>query len=174
MRVIASHNGLNAALRAYDLLRQGRSPLEACVEGVSLVEDDPDEHSVGYGGIPNEDGVVELDAAVMDGRTRRGAGVAGLRNVRYPSRVAKLLMEQTGRVLVVGDGALAFARATALPRRIFSARKPGASGCIGSGRTATPTTGDRRRRPSMPMCKSGSIDIIVRRTCRGLPEIWAR
>jgi N4-(beta-N-acetylglucosaminyl)-L-asparaginase len=111
MKVIASHNGLNAALRAYELLRQGHSPLDACVEGVTLVEDDPEEHSVGYSGIPNEDGIVELDAAVMDGRTRRGAGVAGLRNVRYPSRVAKLLMEQTGRVLVVGDGALAFARA---------------------------------------------------------------
>jgi len=115
MKVIASHNGLNAAARAYELLQQGMSPLDACVEGVTLVEDDPEEHSVGYGGVPNEDGVVELDAAVMDGRTRRGAGVAGLRNVRHPSRVARLLLEQTGRVLVVGEGALAFARANGFP-----------------------------------------------------------
>ena len=115
MKVIASHNGLNAAARAYELLQQGMSPLDAVVEGVTLVEDDPEEQSVGYGGVPNEDGVVELDAAVMDGRTRRGAGVAGLRNVRYPSRVARLLMQQTGRVLVVGEGALAFARANGFP-----------------------------------------------------------
>ena len=78
---------------------------------MTLVEDDPAEHSVGYGGIPNEDGVVELDAAVMDGRTRRGAGVAGLRNVRHPAQVARLLLEQSHRVLLVGEGALQFARA---------------------------------------------------------------
>jgi N4-(beta-N-acetylglucosaminyl)-L-asparaginase len=111
MQVIASHNGLTAAARAYELLERGQSPLDACVEGISLVEDDPNETSVGYGGIPNEDGVVELDAGVMDGRTHRGAGIAALRNVRHPTQVARRLMEQTNRVLLVGDGALAFARA---------------------------------------------------------------
>lgn len=111
MKIIASHNGLAAAARARELLLAGAAPLDACVEGVTLVEDDPDEHSVGYGGIPNEDGVVELDAGVMDGRTHRGAGVAALRGIRHPSRVARLLMHQTSRVLLVGDGALAFARA---------------------------------------------------------------
>jgi N4-(beta-N-acetylglucosaminyl)-L-asparaginase len=111
MKVIGSHNGLAAVQRAYELLAQGMPPLEACARGVTLVEDDPAETSVGYGGIPNEDGVVELDAAVMDGRTHRGAGVAALRNVRHPSLVAMKLMEQTSRVLVVGEGALAFARA---------------------------------------------------------------
>lgn len=111
MKVIASHNGLAAAAKVRELLLAGVPPLEACVEGVTLVEDDPEEHSVGYGGIPNEEGIVELDAGVMDGRTGRGAGVAALRNVRHPSRVAKLLMEQTNRVLLVGDGALKFARA---------------------------------------------------------------
>jgi len=110
MKAIASHNGLAAAVRARELLLAGRGPLEACVEGVTLVEDDPLEHSVGYGGIPNADGVVELDAGVMDGRTGRGAGVAALRNVRHPSRVARLVLEHTGRVLLVGEGALAFAR----------------------------------------------------------------
>lgn len=111
MKVIGSHNGLAAVRRAYELLASGTLPLDACVEGVSLVEDDPDETSVGYGGIPNEEGMVELDAAVMDGRTHRGAGVAALRSVRHPSRVARRLMEQTSRVLVVGEGALTFARA---------------------------------------------------------------
>jgi N4-(beta-N-acetylglucosaminyl)-L-asparaginase len=111
MKVIASHNGLAAAAKAYELLVAGRSPLDACVEGVALVEDDPEEHSVGYGGIPNENGVVELDAGVMDGRTHRGAGVAALQHVRHPSQVARMVMQQTSRVLVVGEGALQFARA---------------------------------------------------------------
>src|SRR5262245_45027233 len=110
MKVIAPPKGLKAAARARELLLAGRPPLEACVSGVTLVEDDPAEHTVGYGGIPNEDGVVELDAAVMDGRSHRGAGVAGLRNIRHPSRVAKLLLEQTHRVLLVGEGALQFAK----------------------------------------------------------------
>jgi N4-(beta-N-acetylglucosaminyl)-L-asparaginase len=111
MLAIASANGLIATQRAVERMLQGATPLDACVEGVTLVEDDPHELSVGYGGLPNEAGVVELDAAVMDGRTHRGAGVAALRGVRHPSRVAKLLLEQTNRVLLVGEGALEFARA---------------------------------------------------------------
>ena len=111
MKVIASHNGLTAAGRAYERMAQGVAPLQACVDGVALVEDDPAEHSVGYGGIPNEDGVVELDAAVMNGRPHRGAGVAALRGIRHPTQVALLLMQQTDRVLLVGEGALQFARA---------------------------------------------------------------
>lgn len=109
MRVIASHNGTTATQRAFELLSQGTPLLDAIVSGVSLVEDDPEELSVGYGGLPNEDGVVELDAAVMDGPSHRGAAVAGLRDVRHPTRVAHLLMQQTKRVLLVGEGALRFA-----------------------------------------------------------------
>src|ERR1700730_7491455 len=111
MKVIASHNGLHAAEQAYALLAAGRSPLDACVEAATIVEDDPDELSVGYGGLPNEDGVVELDAAVMDGPTHRGAGVAAVRGIRHPTQVARLLMQQTDRVLLVGEGALRFALA---------------------------------------------------------------
>jgi len=110
-KVIASHNGLEAAKRAYELLNCGHSPLDVCVEAASVVEDDPNELSVGYGGLPNEDGVVELDAAVMDGLTHRGAGVAALRGIRHPTQVARLLMQQTERVLLVGEGALRFALA---------------------------------------------------------------
>ena len=115
MKVIGSHNGLAAVRRAYELLQQGMRPVEACARGVTVVEDDPAETSVGYGGIPNEDGVVELDAGLMDGRTHRGAGVAALKNIRHPSLVALKLMEQTSRVLIVGEGALAFARANGFP-----------------------------------------------------------
>jgi len=108
---IASHNGQKATGRAYELLREGAAALDACVEGTTLVEDDPDELSVGYGGLPNEDGVVELDAAVMDGRTHRGGAVAALRGIRHPTRLARLVMQQTTRVMLVGEGALRFARA---------------------------------------------------------------
>src|SRR4051812_10064483 len=111
LKVIASHNGLAAAGRAFERLQAGESPLDAVVDGVTLIEDDPEETSVGYGGIPNENGIVELDAGVMDGKAHRGAGVAALQGVRHPSRVARLLMEQTNRVLLVGEGALQFARA---------------------------------------------------------------
>lgn len=111
MKIVASHNGLEAARHTYELLAAGRSPLDVCVEAATIVEDDPNELSVGYGGLPNEDGVVELDAAVMDGPTHRGAGVAALRGIRHPTQVARLLMQQTDRVLLVGEGALRFALA---------------------------------------------------------------
>jgi N4-(beta-N-acetylglucosaminyl)-L-asparaginase len=111
MKVIASHNGLQATSVAWQTLQNGGSPLDACVDGVTVVENDPDELTVGYGGLPNEQGVVELDAAVMDGATHRGGAVAGLQGIRNPAKVARLVMEMTNRVLLVGQGALDFARA---------------------------------------------------------------
>ena len=111
MKTIASHNGLNAAERAWNLLQNGAAPLDAVVEGVTLVEDDPDELTVGYGGLPNEDGVVELDAAVMDGATHRGGAVAAMQGIRHPTKVAQLVMLQTKRVLLAGEGARRFALA---------------------------------------------------------------
>ncbi|HUG93245.1 MAG TPA: N(4)-(beta-N-acetylglucosaminyl)-L-asparaginase [Planctomycetaceae bacterium] len=110
-RAISSHNGLQATRRAYDLMQSGSDPLDAAVAGVTLVEDDPDETSVGYGGLPNEDGVVELDAAVMHGPTHRAGGVAALANIRNPAQVARLVMRHSDHVLLAGDGALRFARA---------------------------------------------------------------
>lgn len=108
---IASANGLGATARAMELLREGRDALDAVIAGVNLVEDDPNDDTVGYGGLPNEDGIVELDAAVMHGPTARGGAVASLRNIRNPSKVARLVMERTDHVLLVGEGALRFARA---------------------------------------------------------------
>jgi N4-(beta-N-acetylglucosaminyl)-L-asparaginase len=90
---------------------KGIDTLDACIEGVNIVENDPDDITVGYGGLPNEDGVVELDAAVMHGPTHLAGAVASLRNIKNPSRVAKLVMEQTDHVLLVGPGALRFAKA---------------------------------------------------------------
>jgi N4-(beta-N-acetylglucosaminyl)-L-asparaginase len=109
--VISSRNGESACRRAMELLLQNADPVDAAVAGINLVEDDPNDHSVGYGGLPNEDGIVELDACVMHGPTHKGGAVAALRNVRNPSSVAKLVMRRTDHVLLVGEGALRFARA---------------------------------------------------------------
>ena len=115
MRVIASENGLAATRRGLELLQTGVSATDATVEGVTLIEDDPDELTVGYGGLPNEQGQVELDAAVMDGPTHRGGAVAALRDVRHAARVARLVMQQTNRVLLAGAGAREFAVANGFP-----------------------------------------------------------
>ena len=116
MRVIASQNGLEATRRAFELLQSGVPAMDATVEGVTLVEDDPEELTVGYGGLPNELGQVELDAAVMDGPTHRGGAVAGLREIRHAARVARLVMRQTNRVLLAGEGARDFALSNGFPR----------------------------------------------------------
>jgi len=109
--VVASGNGFRSTAKAMRLLRQGADPLEAVIAGVNIVEDDPNDNSVGYGGLPNEEGLVELDASVMHGRTHRAGAVAALRNIKNPSKVAKLVMERSDHVLLVGEGALRFAKA---------------------------------------------------------------
>lgn len=108
---IASANGLRAVTRAMEMIRTGADALDAVIAGVNIIEDDPNDVTVGYGGLPNEDGVVELDAAVMHGPTHRAGAVAALRNIRNPSRVARTVMDRTDHVLLVGEGALRFARA---------------------------------------------------------------
>ncbi len=109
--VIASANGLKAVAKAMEVVQSGADGLDAVIAGVNIVEEDPNDHSVGYGGLPNEDGVVELDSAVMRGRTHSGGAVAALRNIKTPSKVARMVMERTNHVLLVGEGALRFAKA---------------------------------------------------------------
>jgi len=109
--VIASANGLRACARAMELLKSGADTLDAVIAGVNINEEDPEDTSVGYGGLPNEEGVVELDACVMHGPTRRAGAVAALRNIKTPSAVARLVMEQTDHLMLVGEGALRFAKA---------------------------------------------------------------
>lgn len=109
--VISSANGLAAVAEAMRQLQKGADPLDAVIDGVVKVEDDPNDTSVGLGGLPNEDGVVELDSCCMHGPTHKAGGVAALRNIRNPSKVARLVMQRTDHVLIVGEGALRFARA---------------------------------------------------------------
>ena len=106
-----SANGMGAVEKAMAMLKQKTDPLDAVIAGVNLLEDDPDDQSVGLGGIPNEDGIVELDACCMHGPTHKAGAVAALRNISNPSKIARLVMQRTDHVLLVGEGALRFAKA---------------------------------------------------------------
>src|SRR5215213_9801680 len=96
--------------RAFRLLASGTDVLDALIAGVNIVELDPLDDSVGYGGLPNADGVVQLDSSCMHGPKKRAGAVASLEGVRTPSLVAKAVSEMTDHHLLVGQGAQAFAR----------------------------------------------------------------
>ncbi|MBV9611421.1 MAG: isoaspartyl peptidase/L-asparaginase, partial [Acidobacteriaceae bacterium] len=109
--VISSANGLAACAKAMEMLKTGADTLDAVIAGVNIVELDPNDTSVGYGGLPNEQGAVELDASVMHGPSRRCGAVAALQGIKTPSKIAKLVMDHTTHVMLVGEGALQFAQA---------------------------------------------------------------
>ena len=117
--VIADHSGFqfrnggprNAVEEAFLRIARGDDLLDALIAGVNIPELDPEETGIGYGGLPNADGVVQLDACCMHGPKRRAGGVAALEGVRTPSKVAKAVMDQTDHHLLVGRGAQEFARA---------------------------------------------------------------
>jgi len=114
--MVSSSNGLRVLDRGMEILKGGGDTLEAVLASVNPVEDDPNDTSVGYGGLPNEAGDVELDASVMHGPTRRAGAVASIRHIKNPSRVARLVMERTDHVMLVGPGALRFAEAHGFER----------------------------------------------------------
>jgi N4-(beta-N-acetylglucosaminyl)-L-asparaginase len=106
---VGSSNGVSAVNRAMELILAGSDTLDAAVEGVKIQELDPSDNSVGYGGLPNEEGVVQLDASCMHGPTRRAGAVAALEGIKTPSEVAKLVLKYTDHILLVGEGAKRFA-----------------------------------------------------------------
>jgi len=101
--------GQSAVRVALPLLRQGQPALDAALAGAQAVEDDPQVNSVGFGGLGNSIGTVQLDACVMDGRTLNCGAVAAVENIRHPAALARRVMERTPHVLLVGEGARLFA-----------------------------------------------------------------
>ncbi len=114
--IICAHNGYAYVEAAYAFLKTGGDTLDAGIRVVKGPEDDPNDDSVGLGGLPNEEGVVELDACCMHGPTRRAGSVGGVRNIKNVSMVSKAVMEHTGHVMLVGEGAERFAVAMGFPR----------------------------------------------------------
>jgi N4-(beta-N-acetylglucosaminyl)-L-asparaginase len=116
--VVASNNGNSyknggpqtVVEKAFSMITSGSDVLDALIAGVNIVELDPLDASVGYGGLPNAEGIVQLDSCCMHGPNKRAGGVAGLEGVRTPSKVAQLVMETTDHHLLVGKGAQEFAR----------------------------------------------------------------
>lgn len=107
--VVASENGLRGVRRAYDMIVRGEDTLDAAIAGVNIQELDPDDDSVGLGGLPNAAGVVQLDASCMHGPTKRAGAVACLEDIATPSLVAKAIMDYTDHVMLVGADARRFA-----------------------------------------------------------------
>ncbi len=111
--IVTSHSnetGKKAVEVGWDILANGGSALDAVEKAANIIEVDPEDTSVGYGGLPNEMGVVQLDSSIMDGKTYNAGAVACLENIKTPCSVARIVMERTDHVLLVGRDALEFAR----------------------------------------------------------------
>jgi len=107
--VVASNNGLRGVKVAYDRIVAGADTLDAIIAGVNIQELDPSDQSVGLGGLPNEEGVVQLDASCMHGPTKRAGAVGCLEDIATPSLVAKAVMDHTDHIFLVGPDAKRFA-----------------------------------------------------------------
>jgi N4-(beta-N-acetylglucosaminyl)-L-asparaginase len=114
--IICANNGVKYLDDAFVFLKNGGDTLDAALRVVKGPEDDPNDDTVGLGGIPNEEGVVELDACCMHGPSHRAGSVGGVRNIKNVSLVAKAVMEHTSHVMLVGEGAERFAVDVGFPR----------------------------------------------------------
>src|SRR5438034_864375 len=116
--VVSSANGnqfknggnVTAVQKAFTMITEGADVLDSVIAGVNIVELDPLDDSVGYGGLPNAEGIVQLDSSCMHGPKKRAGAVGALEGVRTPSLVAKAVMDNTDHHLIVGKGAQDFAR----------------------------------------------------------------
>ena len=134
--------------KAFSMITGGSDVLDALIAGVNIVELDPLDDSVGYGGLPNAEGVVQLDSCCMHGPKKRAGGVACIEGVRTPSKVAQLVMDTTDHHLLVGKGAQEFARGMASRSRTTSTRRTRATnGSSGSAGPIRCTTSIRRSAP---------------------------
>jgi N4-(beta-N-acetylglucosaminyl)-L-asparaginase len=106
---ISSDNGFRGVARAVDLIIKGADTLDAGVEGVKIQELDPNDQSVGYGGLPNAEGVVQLDASCMHGPSKRAGAVGALEGIKTPSEIVRLIMKYTPHIMLVGKDAQRFA-----------------------------------------------------------------
>src|ERR1700684_1346312 len=114
--IISAANGYNYLDRAYAVLTSGGDTLDAVMQVITGPEDDPNDDSVGLGGLPNEDGVVELDSCCMHGPKRMVGSVAAVEEIKNVSLLSKAVMEHTGHVMLVGEGAQRFGFDMGFPR----------------------------------------------------------
>jgi N4-(beta-N-acetylglucosaminyl)-L-asparaginase len=114
--ILCKPTGNKSLEHAYNMLRDGADTLEACIYVGQVQEDDPEDDSVGYGGLPNEEGVVELDSCCMHGPTRRAGSVGGVRNIKNVARLGREVMDHTGHVMLVAEGAEKFGYAMGHPK----------------------------------------------------------
>jgi isoaspartyl peptidase/L-asparaginase-like protein (Ntn-hydrolase superfamily) len=139
--------GRTAVEKAAPILEAGGPALDAALAGAQAVEDDPNVHSVGYAGIGNAVGTVQLDACVMDGKTLSCGAVAALENVRHAAAVARRVMEKTPHVLVVGAGAREFAVKEGFPLQSMSTPESVALWEKGRSKAPAPSQGSAAPKP---------------------------
>jgi N4-(beta-N-acetylglucosaminyl)-L-asparaginase len=113
--IITKRTGNQTIDKAYEFVMGGGDTLDAAIMVGKAQEDDPNDDTVGFGGLPNEDGVVELDSCCMHGPTRRAGSVGAVRGIKNVSLLAKAVMEHTGHVMIVAEGAQKFGKAMGFP-----------------------------------------------------------
>lgn len=170
MIVVASSNGSVGIRQAVEVLRNGGSAIDAVVHGITFVESNPDDHSVGYSGLPNLIGEVELDASLMDGQTLAAGCVGAVRNYEHPIEIARKVMDELPHVLIVGRGAERFAEEMGFPQRDLLTPEAQAIWQEGLSRDTDLTPGEREfrnrmaelsRRSADPERPTGTVNFIA-------------